>query len=39
MPEVNWTALTVFVLLFGLVTWLGFAAGRWRQGDLDQLEE
>ena len=39
MPEVNWTALVVFVLLFGLITWLGFAAARWRKGDLDQLHE
>jgi SSS family solute:Na+ symporter len=29
----------VFVLLFGLVSWLGFAAARWRRGDLDQLHE
>ena len=39
MPEINWTALVVFVLLFGLITWLGFAAARWRKGDLDQLHE
>ncbi len=32
-------ALTVFVVLFGLVTVLGFVAARWRQGDLDQLHE
>ena len=36
---VNWPALTVFVVLFGLITWLGFAAARWRRGDLDQLHE
>ena len=35
----NWTALIVFVLLFGFITWLGFVAARWRQGDLDQLHE
>src|SRR6185312_12989624 len=35
----NWTALTVFVLLFLFVTWLGFYAARWRKGDLDQLHE
>jgi SSS family solute:Na+ symporter len=35
----NWTALLVFTLLFGLITWLGFAAARWRKGDLDQLHE
>src|ERR1700746_4136059 len=39
MQEVNWTALTIFVLLFGLITWLGFAAAHWRRGDLDQLHE
>ena len=35
----NWTAITVFVFLFGLVTILGFFAARWRQGDLSQLNE
>jgi SSS family solute:Na+ symporter len=35
----NWTALMVFLLLFGFITWLGFAAARWRKGDLDQLHE
>jgi len=35
----NWTALIVFVLLFGAVTILGFAASRWRRGDLDLLHE
>ncbi len=39
MREVNWVALTVFVLLFLFVSWLGFAAARWRRGDLDQLHE
>jgi solute:Na+ symporter, SSS family len=39
VQQVNWTALTVFVLLFGFITWLGFAAARWRRGDLDQLHE
>ncbi len=39
MAEVNWVALTVFVLLFAFVSWLGFAAARWRKGDLDQLHE
>jgi len=39
MHDVNWAALSVFVLLFGFVTWLGFAAARWRKGDLDQLHE
>jgi len=36
---VNWTALTVFVVLFGFVTVLGFYAARWRRGDLDRLDE
>jgi len=36
---VNWTALTVFILLFGLITVLGFVAAHWRRGDLDQLDE
>ena len=35
----NWVALCVFVLLFGFITWLGFAAARWRKGDLDLLHE
>ncbi len=39
MADVNWTALTVFVLLFAFITWLGFAAARWRAGDLDLLHE
>ena len=39
MNGVNWVALTVFVLLFGFITWLGFVAAHWRRGDLDQLHE
>jgi len=39
MHDVNWTALAIFVLLFGLITWLGFAAANWRKGDLDLLHE
>ncbi len=39
MQDVNWTALIVFLLLFGFITWLGFAAARWRRGDLDLLHE
>jgi solute:Na+ symporter, SSS family len=35
----NWTATTVFTVLFGLVTALGFVAARWRRGDLDRLDE
>ncbi|HXY99217.1 MAG TPA: sodium:solute symporter [Stellaceae bacterium] len=36
---VNWVALVVFVAFFALVTYLGFAAARWRRGDLDLLHE
>jgi solute:Na+ symporter, SSS family len=36
---VNWIALSVFVLLFGFVTILGFLAVHWRRGDLDLLHE
>ena len=39
MAEINWTALTVFILLFAFITWLGFAAAHWRKGDLDLLHE
>jgi SSS family solute:Na+ symporter len=35
----NRSATIVFVLLFALVTVLGFVAARWRQGDLDRLDE
>ncbi len=36
---VNWTALIVFIILFGFVTWLGFVAAHWRRGDLTMLHE
>lgn len=39
MSEPNASALAVFATLFFLVTALGFIAGRWRRGDLDQLHE
>ena len=39
MQDVNWIALSIFVLLFALITWLGFAAAHWRRGDLDLLHE
>ena len=39
MQDVNWTALSIFVVLFAFVTWLGFAAAHWRKGDLDLLHE
>src|SRR6202451_4685693 len=37
--RLNTTALIVFVILFGLITIIGFFAGRWRRGDLDLLHE
>ena len=39
MQDVYWIALSIFVLLFGFISWLGFAAARWRRGDLDLLHE
>jgi SSS family solute:Na+ symporter len=39
VQDVNWVALSIFVVLFGFITWLGFAAARWRKGDLDLLHE
>src|SRR5487761_2602425 len=39
MHNVNWVSLTVFLVLFGFITWLGFRAANWRKGDLDQLHE
>jgi SSS family solute:Na+ symporter len=33
------TALSVFIALFAFITIMGFFAGRWRRGDLDQLHE
>src|SRR5690242_7608156 len=39
MHHPNAVALVIFVLLFAFITWLGFAAARWRKGDLDQLHE
>jgi SSS family solute:Na+ symporter len=35
----RWTATIVFILLFLLVTVIGFVAARWRRGDLDRLDE
>src|ERR1700682_6244981 len=39
VQDVNWIALSIFVVLFGFITWLGFAAAHWRKGHLDQLHE
>jgi solute:Na+ symporter, SSS family len=36
---IDWTALSVFTMLFVLVTVLGFLASRWRRGDLNHLHE
>ena len=35
MSNVNVTALIIFVVLFALVTVLGFIPARWRAGDLN----
>ena len=35
----DWTAVAVFVFFFLLVTILGFAASRWKAGDLNLLHE
>ena len=35
----NVPATIVFVVLFFLVTWLGFVAAHWRKADLNQLHE
>ena len=39
MQNVDWVALTIFVILFIFISVLGFWAARWRRGDLDQLHE
>ena len=39
MRDIDWTALSIFVVLFAFITWLGFAAAHWRKGDLDMLHE
>ncbi|MEO6969102.1 MAG: sodium:solute symporter family protein [Rhodanobacteraceae bacterium] len=36
---VHWTAWTVFVAFFALVTVLGFVAARWKRADLNLLHE
>src|ERR687886_901657 len=36
---IDWVALSVFIVLFVIVTVLGFMASRWRRGDLDLLHE
>jgi SSS family solute:Na+ symporter len=39
VQNIDWTAFIIFLALFAFVTWLGFAAARWRRGDLDLLHE
>jgi len=39
VQDVNWVALSIFLALFGFVTWLGFASARWRKGDLEEIGE
>jgi SSS family solute:Na+ symporter len=39
MANVNWTAFTVFIIFFAIVTILGFVAARWRRGNLDLIHE
>jgi solute:Na+ symporter, SSS family len=39
VQNVDWTAFIIFLALFALITWLGFAAAHWRKGDLDLLHE
>ncbi len=36
---VHWDAIIIFIVFFLLVTVLGFVAARWRQGDLNQINE
>jgi len=38
-PQIDWIALTVFLLFFLLVTILGFLAARWKVADLNLLHE
>jgi solute:Na+ symporter, SSS family len=37
--DTDWVALSIFIALFGAVTVLGFAAARWKRGDLDLIDE
>jgi solute:Na+ symporter, SSS family len=37
--DTNATALVVFIVLFALVTVIGFVASRWRRAELDHLDE
>src|SRR5919199_6769775 len=37
--DVNWTELIIFIILFAVVTVLGFVASRWRRAKLENLDE
>ena len=37
--DTDWVALSVFIVLFAVVTVLGFVAARWKRGDLDLIDE
>jgi solute:Na+ symporter, SSS family len=39
IDHLNWTATSVFVAFFVLVTVMGFVAANWKSGNLDQLHE
>jgi solute:Na+ symporter, SSS family len=39
IDNLNWTATSVFVFFFAVVTIVGFLASRWRAGDLSDLHE
>lgn len=39
MIPIYWSAFIVFLILFAMVTVLGFSASRWHRGDLDLIEE
>jgi solute:Na+ symporter, SSS family len=38
-PTIDWTATTVFIFFFALVTLLGFVAAHWKKADLGLLHE
>jgi solute:Na+ symporter, SSS family len=39
IDNLNWTATTVFVAFFALVTIMGFIAANWKRGNLNELHE
>ena len=36
---INWEMLSIFIIMFAVVTILGFWAARWHPGDLERLQE